>query len=210
MTTFTSPNRSGRTHEVQGTTASAHPIYWRAAYTVEKYAAGAEDVRAGRYGSSAGVDAGSRVVPYERISGEGNMLLNGGADLLWNLAKAPGTTAVNQQTTYLNAHAAIGVGNSTAAAVRTQTDLQGASKYRKGMEATYPQHTTGTASTAARNMVFRSLYSTAMANFAWQEWGVFNSTTLAQGRMVNRKVEALGTKTSAATWTFTVTLSLTT
>jgi hypothetical protein len=37
---------------------------------------------------------------------------------------------------------------------------------------------------------------------------VFNSATAATGRMLNRKVESLGTKTSAQTWQFTVTITL--
>jgi hypothetical protein len=210
MPNFAPPNRSGRTHEIVGPPQTAHLARWRCEAVIEKYAAGADDVRRGTYGSSAGAYAGQPVVPYERQHVDGNMLLNSGADLLWIFAMGPGTTSVNQAKTYFNAHASIGVGNSTTAAARTQTDLQGASKFRKGMEASYPQHTTGTGSTNNRNITFRSLYSTAMANFAWKEWGVFNSTSLAQGRMMNRKVEDLGTKTTAATWTFTVTLSITT
>jgi hypothetical protein len=44
------------------------------------------------------------------------------------------------------------------------------------------------------------------ANFAWQEWAVFNASST--GRMLNRKVESLGTKTSSAAWTLTVTITL--
>lgn len=209
--TFVTPNRDGRTHQVQGSTGPSVPIYWRCEYELDKFAAGAEDVRAGRYGSSAGQDAGRPVVPYERVAGVGNMLVNGGADLLWLNAMSPGSTVANAARAFLdNGNAGLGVGNSTAAAAKTQTDLQGASKARKGMESTYPTHTTGSASTAARDITLRALFSTAQANFAWAEWGVFNSTTQGQGRMVNRKVEALGTKTTAASWQFTVKLSLTT
>jgi hypothetical protein len=73
------------------------------------------------------------------------------------------------------------------------------------MEATYPTHTDGTTSGSA-TITFRSVFGTGDANFAWQEWGVFNAST--GGRMLNRKVESLGTKSSAATWTFTVTITL--
>ena len=84
-------------------------------------------------------------------------------------------------------------------------------RFAKGMEATYPLHTTGDGSTSALNIAFRSVFSTAQANFAWQEWGVGNSTKSTApyaGRLLNRKVQSLGTKSTAATWTFTVTLSL--
>jgi hypothetical protein len=75
------------------------------------------------------------------------------------------------------------------------------------MDATYPQHTDGTTSGAA-SIVFKSTFGTSDANYAWAEWGVFNSPTAATGRMLNRKVESLGTKSAAATWVITVTLSL--
>lgn len=212
VTTFHDPHR-GPTHRVQASTGPGERLWWRCDWELAKYAAGEADVRSGRYGSSAGRHTGAEVRPYETVVGSGNMLMNGGADLLWQLAMGPGSTSAGAAKAYLdNGNAGIGVGNSTTAAARTQTSLQAASsrQARRGMEATYPTHTTGTASTSARNIVFRSLYSTATANFAWNEWGVFNSTTVGTGRMVNRKVEALGTKTTAATWTFTVTLSLST
>lgn len=103
-------------------------------------------------------------------------------------------------TAYTNATAHIGVGDSTTAFVATQTDLvAGANKLRKAMDATYPQ-------VATNVLTFRSTFATGDANFAWQEWGVFNAASA--GTMLNRKVESLGTKTSAQTWQFTVTITL--
>jgi len=102
-------------------------------------------------------------------------------------------------TEFNNANATIGVGDGTAVFAKTQTDLQGANKTRKGMEAGYPQRT-------ANQITLRSLFSTAEANHAWDEWGVFNA--LAAGAMLNRKVEALGTKTAAQSWQFDVTLTV--
>ena len=75
------------------------------------------------------------------------------------------------------------------------------------MDSTYPQHTDGTTAASAGTITFRSTYGTAEANMAWQEWGVANGTATAS-RLLNHKVENLGTKTSAATWTFTVSLSI--
>jgi len=75
------------------------------------------------------------------------------------------------------------------------------------MDATFPSHTDGTSSGSA-SIQFKSTFGTSDANWAWAEWGVFNSPTAATGRMLNRKVESLGTKTSAASWAMTVTLSL--
>lgn len=103
-------------------------------------------------------------------------------------------------TAFNNANSYIGVGDSATAFAATQTDLQAATnKMRKAMDATYPQ-------VAANVLTFRSTFATTDANWAWQEWGVFNGSS--GGTMMNRKAESLGTKTSAQTWQFTVTLTL--
>jgi hypothetical protein len=107
---------------------------------------------------------------------------------------------VGEAVTEFNAaNAHIGVGNGVTAFVATQTDLQGASKVRKAMEATYPTRSVNV-------LTFRSLFGTGDANFAWDEWGVFNAA--AAGTMLNRKVEALGTKTAAQAWQITATLTV--
>jgi len=103
-------------------------------------------------------------------------------------------------TAFNNASSYIGVGDSTTAFSAAHTDLQAATnKLRKAMDATYPQ-------VATNVITFRSTFATSDANFAWQEWGVFNASSA--GTMMNRKVESLGTKTSAQTWQFTVTITL--
>ena len=121
-------------------------------------------------------------------------LTNAYRDFLASLAVGAGGTAFN------NANSYIGVGDSTTAYAFTQTDLQAATnKFRKAMDATYPQ-------VAANVHTFRATFGTAEANFAWQEWGVFNASSA--GTMMNRKVESLGTKTSSQSWQFTVTITL--
>lgn len=103
-------------------------------------------------------------------------------------------------TAFNNANARIGAGDSSAAFATSQTDLQAATnKIRKGMEAGYPQRTNNV-------LTLRASFGTSEANFAWNEWGVFNAAS--GGVMMNRKVEALGTKASGATWMITVTLTL--
>lgn len=148
------------------------------------------------------------VVPYDRIEIEGNLLVIGGASVQWQTLIGNGTTTAAQALTYFNnANANIGVGDSTTAAADTQTDLQAATnKLRRGMDATYPQHTDTTGTAGSKSILFRSTFATGDANWAWQEWGLFNASTA--GRMLNRKVESLGTKTSSATWVITITLSL--
>lgn len=103
-------------------------------------------------------------------------------------------------TAFNNANARIGVGDSSTAFAAGQTDLQApANKLRKAMDATYPQR-------AANVLTFRATFGTGEANFAWNEWGVFNAASA--GQMLNRKVESLGTKTSTQTWQLTVDLTL--
>lgn len=105
-------------------------------------------------------------------------------------------------TPFNNANTYIGVGDSTTAFAAGQTDLQAATnKLRKAMDATYP-------SGASNVITFRSTFATTDANWAWQEWGIFNASSA--GTMLSRKVESLGTKTSAQTWQFTATLTFST
>lgn len=98
-------------------------------------------------------------------------------------------------TFFSNANAHLGVGDSNTAFSASQTDLQAATnKLRKAMESTYP--------TLATNVItLRSLFGTSDANFAWEEWAVFNASS--SGTMLSRKVESLGTKTSAQSWQLT-------
>lgn len=113
---------------------------------------------------------------------------------------------------FINANAAIGVGDTATAFVNTQTDLQGSvygtNKDKKAMDAGYP-------SILANVITFRSTFATSEANYAWQEWAVFNfpaetaPSAPAGEYMINRKVESLGTKTSEETWEITVELTVT-
>lgn len=189
-------NESARMNEasVVGASSISHqPVQWKAVWKVEKY-----------HGSDLSV------APYETIEKEGNLLMHGGASCIWQTLTGNGTGTGDQDLTYFdNTNAYIGVGNGTTASDATQTDLQAsagtANQIRVGMDATYPQHSDGTGA-GAGTITFRSTYGTADANFEWYEWGVFNSGTV--GRMLNRKQEDLGEKTSASTWTFSVSLSL--
>ena len=119
------------------------------------------------------------------------------------------TTAFRDYTTTLvagaggaafnNANSYIGVGDSSTAFSAAQTDLVAATnKLRKAMDATYPTNATNV-------LTFRSTFATTDANWAWQEWGIFNAA--AAGTMMSRKVESLGTKTSAQSWQITCTIT---
>lgn len=121
-------------------------------------------------------------------------MTNAYRDMIASISTGGAVTAFN------NANSYIGVGDSITAFAATQTNLQAATNLlRKAMEATYP--------TLATNVItFRSLFGTTEANFAWAEWGVFNASTA--GTMMSRKVEALGTKTSAQSWQITATITI--
>lgn len=110
----------------------------------------------------------------------------------------------DEPTFFDNANAAIGVGNSGASGepgdVAGQTDLQGASKLRKGMEDNFPDRTNNA-------IDFKSEFGGDDANWDWLEWGVFNDAPTG-GVMFNRKAENLGTKASGSTWMLTVTLTI--
>ena len=122
-------------------------------------------------------------------------LTNAGRDVIAAMIIGESTTD------FTNANANIGVGDSITAFAVTQTDLQAATnKLRKAMDATYPTR-------AANVLTFRATFTTTEANFAWQEWAVFNAATA--GAMLNRKVEALGTKASTQSWQITVTNTVT-
>ncbi len=99
-----------------------------------------------------------------------------------------------------NANAHLGVGNSTTAFSQAQTDLVGASKTRKAMDATYP-------SVAVNVITAQATFGTADANHAWDEVGLFNGAS--GNTMMSRVVVALGTKTSASTFVLTHTLTIT-
>jgi hypothetical protein len=121
-------------------------------------------------------------------------LTNAGRDLIAQMLVGEAVTAFNAANAYL------GAGNSNSAFAQSQTDLVGASKFRKAMNGTFPQR-------AANVLTFQATFATGDANYAWEEWGVFNNASA--GTMLQRKVETLGTKTSAQSWQITADLTVT-
>lgn len=154
------------------------PLNWSTSWRVDKY---------DRHGL------------YDTIEGTGNLLVNGGASAMFERLIGSGVNPFD------NTYAHLGVGNSSTASTAGMTDLQGASKFRQPMDATYPIHVDGFV-TGSRSIVYVSTFANADANFAWNEWGLFNDLTA--DRMLNRKVVTMGTKTSADEWVLTITLSM--
>jgi hypothetical protein len=131
-------------------------------------------------------------IPYDVIVGEGNCLLNSGIDEMWDLIVGDSANHFN------NAGAQVGVGDSSTAALPSQTDLQAATnKTYKGMDSGYPTST-------AQKATFKASFGDSDANFAWNEWVIKQSTS---AKCLNRKVESLGTK-SGGTWTLEVNVTL--
>lgn len=169
------------------TSTKHEPIEWRVKTTLEKYATP----------NGEPVDG---LTPYEVVHRHGNLLMFGGASALFH--RLTGGVAV---TAFDNTNSNVGVGDGVTAVAATQIDLQGGNKFRKPVDATYPQHTDGVVSGSA-SAVFRATFATTDANFAWAEWGIFNAA--AAGRMLNRKLDSFGTKTAGTSWVLTITLTL--
>lgn len=100
-----------------------------------------------------------------------------------------------------NADARIGIGDSATAANAGQTDLQAAvNKTYKAMDATYPT------AASAGTQVFRSSFTSADANYVWNEFVLkHNGSAIC----LDRGVQNLGTKVAGSTWVATLTLSIT-
>lgn len=120
-------------------------------------------------------------------------LTNAGAIALAAYAIGDGSV-----TNLASGNAYLGVGDSTTAFSAAHTDLQAATnKLRKLCT---------TVSRASGVLTFVTTFSTSEANFAWEETGVMNAASA--GVMVGRKVQSLGTKTSASSWQLTMTVTV--
>jgi hypothetical protein len=147
----------------------------------------------------------AHVAPYEVIEAPGNLLTTAGLNRLTSLMIAAGGQGATNTATRL------GVGNSATAETVGQTDLQAAAgatnRYFMTMDATYPQQANGV-------LTFKATFGTADGNFAWAEWCVDIGTptvtagTTVNANMLNRKVQSLGTKTSAGTWALTASITI--
>lgn len=150
-------------------------------WTIEKYASD-DDFAAGKIS--------------EVVEVKGNLGLNEGLTELLTLLIGGAATA------FSNANAYIGVGDSSTAAVASQTGLQAATnKTYKGMfDETFPSVTNQTVS-------FKATFGSSEGNHSWQEITVANGNS-DTAKNLNRKVQDMGTKTSGATWVVTVNVTI--
>lgn len=131
--------------------------------------------------------------PFEVVESL-NGYTNVGGALLLDLLIAAGGSAYNNANSYL------GSGDSSTAFAVSQTDLQAATnKLRKAMDSTFP-------SRSGQVVTFKSTFATGDANWAWAEVAIFNAA--AAGTMLARSTGSYGTKTSAASWVLSYTLTV--
>jgi hypothetical protein len=129
--------------------------------------------------------------PYAIEESEHNCFLIEGMNAMWNLIL--GLT----ETPFSSSNAYIGVGDGATAESELQTGLQGTNKYYKGMASGYPK---GPADAGDKKAVFRSVFASGEANFAWNEVTVANGNSDAAKNML-RIVASKGTKQSGEEWT---------
>ena len=166
--------------------------FYRTQWLIRRYAS-EQDFAAGR--ATPVVDAAGVELPAESVI-DGNLLLNEGIAELWDLVIGAGTP-----TSFANANAYIGVGDSSTAAAAAQTGLQASTnKAYVGMESSYP-------SRSAQTVTWRAVFGTSTGNFAWQEFTVANGNSDAADNL-NRVVSNQGTKASGQTWTVDVAITL--
>lgn len=142
------------------------------------------------------------LAPYEVVEMEHNLLVNGGINTMLKLLTANGGTA------YANGVARVCVGDgggSVPTPAATDTTLAATSnRYNQACDATFPSVSGQTAS-------FQATFPIGQGNFVWNEWGVDGGGASGAGAatgLLNHRGVNLGTKTSAAAWAFTGTITI--
>lgn len=179
-------------------------VKWKCRYRIQKYNSDIEEYFKA-FGSSEGLRRFlEENPPSEDIERDGNLLMTLGAASIWT-ALTSSTAATGP---FAASTAAIGVGDSTTAASASQSNLQASfNAYRAPMNSGFPAVVNNT-------VQFQASFGASVANFAWNEWGVFSEvgsgSPPAGGVMLNRAVPSggLGVKSTNSTWILSVTLSL--
>jgi uncharacterized protein YaiE (UPF0345 family) len=142
-----------------------------------------------------------RLKPYEVIQ-TANLLLNTGMTEMWDLIK--GTSALHFNSTDTK----IGVGDSSTVPAASQTDLQAATnKTYVAMDSGWPKTKTDDGALGAGVFQTKATFGTGDANYAWNE-AVVKNTNVSSGKCLCRANTGWGTKTSAASWVATHSLTL--
>lgn len=197
----------------------ASTIKWTAHASVHKWDVEQYDWIVNRYGISNPdlMQYANIVKPYEVTDAPGNLLTYVG--LAYLLSNITGVTSTTAAQILANGYMPIGVGDgggTVPTALVTDSDLTASTnKYYNPIDGAYP--TVGAAGATAGVITIQSTYTSAIANFAWNEWAIFGSTvpftvgqttTPSNSTMINHKGVSLGTKTSSNVWTLSATLTL--
>lgn len=133
----------------------------------------------------------ARAAPYEVVESEPNLFLTAGITLLWNLVAGAGGTAFNAANTRL------AVGSSSTAATAGQTAL---------VAETGRQIVDSAPVVSGNTITFVATFGTGAANSVWGEAAIVNASS--SGTLLNRLVQAFGTKSSSASWVLTLACSI--
>jgi hypothetical protein len=144
-----------------------------------------------------------RLKPHEILE-TANVLLQTGMLEMWDLIK--GTVSTNHL--FNSTDTKIGIGDDATAAGPTQTDLLAASnKTYIAMDSGWPKTRTDDGALGYGVFQTKATFGTGDANYAWAE-AVVKNTNAASLKCLCRAATGWGTKTSAATWVATHTITL--
>lgn len=143
----------------------------------------------------ADADAKAKGESYETKEIDGNILVNEGINELLTIL---GSAATGTKYDNTNAYLIVGTGSGAAAASDTEATFTAGVK--EGMEDGYPTYGTD------QKIIWKASYDGDTANQAWGEFGVLNASSA--GKLLNRKVEAEGTKTSGQVWDLELQITL--
>lgn len=125
-----------------------------------------------------------------------------------------GTTVGSGGTNYANGTARLCVGDgngSVPTPAATDTALAApTNRYAQACDSTYPSVPNGGNNSAAAILTAVSTFATGNANFNWREWGMDSGGSSGSGAasgLFNHRGVDLGTKTSAAAWALTATIT---
>ena len=125
------------------------------------------------------------------VTWDGNIGLNEGVAELIDIICGLGAP-----TLWDHVNGSLGVGNSDAVALATQTGLQGASKAFAIIDETYPVRVNQTAE-------WRATFGAGVGTFHWQEYTVVNAAD-DTGKNLNRCTADKGTKEAGDSWVLSV------
>jgi hypothetical protein len=138
------------------------------------------------------------IKPLFRRMSINSLTRDNGAHVIGQLISGNGGTAFN------NANARICVGTSSTANPVPNTSTALTAEVCIAMDPTYPS--VGAPGVGSNIVTWRSTFASGDANQAWNEWGIRNAAAGA-GDLLNRAVQAFGTKIVGVVWQITATIT---